>query len=415
MKIPIKTIIILLVLAGIGVAGFIYIPDYWKKLHKPQFRTTKVSQGNIITVVNATGEIKPKSTVLVGSFVSGPIIKVQVDHNKKVKKGDDLARIDPLIYQTNVDRDKAQLANREAELKRIEALLKQAERDYQRAKDLKAEDERFISIAEMDSAKFNWMSLEAQLKVAQAAINQAEANLKKSEADLNYTYIKSPIDGVVIDRKVDEGQTVAASFQTPELFEIAADLSEMHIHASVDEADIGLINEARKQKYPVHFTVDAYPEKLFTAKGIYQIRQSPTTTQNVVTYPVIVETDNPDFKLKPGMTAYLSFRVKEVKDVLRIPNEALRFYPKKELVREEDRKLLEGTERVEEEEETKLSAEETTELRRKSHTRHVWVVDGDFLRAIEVKTGLSNHRYTEVISGDLKEGQDLVTGIKSKK
>src|SRR5205085_6730669 len=172
--------------------------------------------------------------------------------------------------------------------------------------------------------------------------DQARASLDTAEANLNYTRIISPVDGVIIDRKVDPGQTVAASFQVPEMFVVAPDMrKEMRVFASVDEADIGLIREAQQTGQPARFTVDAYPDDLFSGT-IFQIRQNSTTNQNVVTYPVVVSAPNPDLKLLPGMTASISFQIAESKDAVRVPNAALRFFPDKAQVREEDRKLLEG-------------------------------------------------------------------------
>lgn len=251
------------------------------------------------------------------------------------------------------------------------------------------------------------------------------------------------MDGVIINRKVDEGQTVAASFQTPELFIVAPDLSKMHIHATVDEADIGLITEAWLTGLPVTYSVDSFPEEPFRGK-IFQVRQNSTTTQNVVTYPVIVKTDNPVFKvipglslamgsmpphlraqdvirkLKPGMTANLSFQVKERPNALRIPNSALRFYPpQKNLVHADDQHLLEGSEFKSEDDDgtpVKLTAREKVEAHQKLHYRHVWVIDEetDLLRAVKVRVGISDNKFTEVLSSELREGQELVTGIKAR-
>ena len=186
------------------------------------------------------------------------------------------------------------------------------------------------------------MSLEAQLLISQASVKQAEANLQNSTANLDYTEIKATQDGRVIDRKIDPGQTLAASFQTPEMFVLGVDMEkEMHIYASVDEADIGLIRQAQAEEQPVWFRVDAYPDELFEGR-IKEIRMSSTEVQNVVTYPVVVTAPNPDLKLLPGMTANLTFQIEEKKDVILIPWSAVRFFPKPEMVREEDRKLLEG-------------------------------------------------------------------------
>ena len=222
----------------------------------------------------------------------------------------------------------------------------------------------------------------------------------------------------MIDRKIDPGQTLAAQFQTPQLFVVAPKMREkMHVHALIDEADIGLIREAQKRGLSVEFTVDAYPDDLFQGT-IEEIRYSSTTTQNVVTYPVLVAAANPDLKLLPGMTASLSFRVDERKQVLRIPNAALRFFPESQYVREADRKLLEGVggDRDKEKEkpsEQRISANERAEARRRRTKRHVWVEDGEFLKAVPVEVGLSDSRYTELLSGDVKEGQSLVTGAEA--
>ena len=222
---------------------------------------------------------------------------------------------------------------------------------------------------------------------------------------------------MIIDRKIDPGQTLAAQFQTPELFVVAPDMREkMHIYASVDEADIGLIRSAQEKGRPVHFTVDAYRDDLFEGQ-IEEIRFSSTELQNVVTYPVVVAAPNPELKLLPGMTASISFRVDESEDVIRIPNAALRFYPDIKHVREQDRKLLEGKdwERESEEDDDAMSAMEKAAVRKERNRRHVWIVEGDFLKAVEVETGLSDSKYSELVSGDLTEGQKLVTGIEPKK
>jgi HlyD family secretion protein len=418
----IKWGIILGVLGLIGWAVAVPGMAYMKERRKVTFREAEVTRGRIVTVVNSTGTLKPVQSVAVGSFVSGPIKEIFVDFNAEVTKDQVMAQIDPRIYEANVARDEAILATRNAEVDRVKAELQQAQNDEARAYALQRENKAFISAAEIDQFKFKRLSLEAQVAVAQANVEQAKANLKQSQANLEYTKIKAPADGVVIDRKVNPGQTVAASYQTPELFILAPDMRrEMRVFASVDEADIGLIREARRTGQPVRFTVDAYPDDLFHGT-IFQIRLNSTTTQNVVTYPVVVSAPNPDLKLLPDMTASISFQVGEKKDVLRIPNAALRFYPLRDHVRPEDRQLLEGTgppvSREPDEErdrtEQKKTAEETTELRQKRNRRHVWVKDGDLLRAIEVVIGLADGNSTEVVSGDLKEGQNLVTGVQPK-
>jgi HlyD family secretion protein len=419
MKRSVRWVIILGVVGMVGWAITASATAYWKEKHRVNYREAEATRGRIVAVVNSTGTIKPVRSVTVGTFVSGPIAEIFVDFNNEVKKDQPMAKIDPQIYQAAVAQARALLATRKAEIARADSNLQQAKNDEARSKSLRAENKTFISDTEMDQFKYKRMMLDAELLVAQANLDQAKANLDTADANLGYTDIRSPVDGVVIDRKVDPGQTVAASYQTPELFIVAPDMrKEMRVFASVDEADIGLITAAQKTGQPVRFTVDAYPDDLFEGK-IHEIRQNSTTTQNVVTYPVVVSAPNPDLKLMPGMTASISFQVGEAKDVLRVPNAALRFYPLREQVREADRHLLEsgavtGTDEDDQTPETIRSAEEKAEARRKRNRRHVWVTDGDLLRAIEVITGLNDSKNTELISGKVELGQKLVTGIQPK-
>lgn len=411
-------LVVLLVLGGIGAAGYRPALNYWHQRNRPQWRTDQVVRGDLVAVVNATGQVKPVLSVQIGAFVSGPIVELPVEFNQEVKEGDLLARIDPRIYQAQADQETAILQIREAEIERVQALLQQARNDEKRGEALRARNEDFLSDAERDQLRFNRMSLEAQLQVARASVEQAKASLKNAQANLDYTRITSPVDGIVIDRKIDPGQTLAAQFQTPQLFVVAPQMREkMHVHALIDEADIGLIRDAKQRGLSVDFTVDAYPDDLFQGV-IEEIRYSSTTTQNVVTYPVIVAAANPDLKLLPGMTATLSFRVDDRKNVLKVPNAALRFFPESQFVRETDRKLLEGVGDDNKEDkkssEQQISANERAKARRRRTQRHVWVEDGEFLKAVAVEMGLSDSRHTEVLSGELKEGQTLVTGLKPK-
>ena len=283
---------------------------------------------------------------------------------------------------------------------------------------LREENEDYISDTELDQYKFSQASLEASVSVAEASVTRSDASLARSRQNLGYTKITAPDDGIIIDRKIDPGQTLTAQFQTPEMFILAPRMREkMHVFASVDEADIGLVNQAKDHDQPVHFTVDAYPNELFEGV-IEQIRMSSTMTQNVVTYPVVVAADNPDLKLLPGMTASISFQVDEKNDVIKIPNAALRFYPDPQYVRPEDKKILEGaavnTSEDDGDDNSMLSAMEKAEAQKKRHRRHVWVTEGELLRAIEVVTGLSDNKASVLVEGDIKEGTKLVTGIKPK-
>ncbi len=431
MRFLLKLIVVLAVLVGGGAAAYYYGMRYWKARNAPKFRTAEVVRGEIVSVVNATGTVQPKLRVSVGSVVSGPIVALNADYNDEVKKVDPdeelsdedkqerlMAKIDPRLYDANVKRDKAMFARAVADVKRVEALRDQAKSDYDRALALQEDDPDFISGTEIDQYKYGYLSLEAQLEVAKASLDQAQANLDNSIANLDYTEIYSPVDGIVIDRKIDKGQTLAAQFQTPELFVVAPDMDkEMYVYASVDEADIGLIRKAQEDEQPVFFTVDAYPKDLFEGR-IHQIRKNPNSFQNVVTYPVVVTTPNPEMKLMPGMTANLSFQIEKIEDIIKIPNAAIRFYPEeKEHVRKEDQKILEGAEEEEDSEEDEDSADlrsavERILARKERKKRHVWVKEGEKLKAVEITTGMSDFKYTEMETGPLEEGQELVTGLK---
>jgi HlyD family secretion protein len=420
----IKWCIGVLVLAGIGYGASSPLQQYLENRNKVAWRTDKVVKGNIRAAVNSTGTVQPKLKVAIGSFVSGPIIELNAEFNQEVKKGDLLARIDPLTYQANYSRDRAMLATRQAEVAHMKVQLLHAIADEKRALTLHAKDASFIASAEMDKVKYSRQSLEAQLSAAETTVEQAKATMENSLANLNYTQILSPVDGTIINRKIDLGQTVAASFQTPELFVIAPEMKiEMHVHASVDEADIGQIKTAQLQGLPVKFTVDAYPDELFDGR-VHEIRLNSTTTQNVVTYPVIVSAANPDLKLLPGMTASLSFEVGARDNVTKVPNMALRFYPDIKHVRAEDLPILEGLKDSNpspDDENTQhgpitLGADERTQLHQKRNRRHVWVQNGNGkLRAISVITGLSDSRYTELVSGDLFVDDEVVIGIEAAK
>jgi HlyD family secretion protein len=435
MRTLIVAVVVLLALGGAVAAGYGPAMEYWQKQNAPKWRTAEVVQGEIISVVTATGTIKPVLQIPVGSFVSGPIDpefqlkdeegkglldsegrpKTIADFNQEVKKGELLAKVDPRIYKANVDRDLASVDIKLADVARVEALLYQAKNDEKRSYALRAEDPAFISQADLDRVRFNRMQLEAQLDLTKASVAQAKAQLVFSELQLEYTNIKAPVDGIIINRKIDPGQTLAAQFQTPELFVVAPDMrKKMLVHASVDEADIGFIHEAQRKSLPVSFTVDAYPDDLF-AGSVEEIRLSSTVTQNVVTYPVVVGAPNPDLKLLPGMTASISFEVNRRSDIIKIPNAALRFFPQAQHVREADKELLVGRQDTKTEEETvnqaTVSASERATARRKRNQRHVWIQDGIKLKAIAVQTGVSDSQYAELISGDVKDGDKLVIGL----
>jgi HlyD family secretion protein len=339
-----------------------------------KYATVPVTRGMLRQVVTATGEIRPVNTIKVGSQVSGNIDQLFVDYNDVVKKGDVLLKIDPSVLQAKVDEAKASLES-------AEATLNKAKADYARSKTLFADG--FIARADLENDETNY-------KTAQQRVKQVKSQYDQAVVNLGYATITSPVDGTVISRKVDKGQTVAASFQAPDLFEIAEDLSKMQIQTSVSEADIGMIKTAQ----PVTFTVDAYPTQTFNG-NVQQIRLSPTTTQNVVVYTVIIEVDNSDLRLMPGMTAFVTIVVAEKENAWKAANAAF-------LVR--DLKSLSDDPRVQNGEITGRSA------------LLIERGGGKDVRKILVpyKKGLITATETEIVpEGDaaLADGDKVITGI----
>lgn len=400
-------LLLLLALAGYGA---LRVRASWRATADGNFRTQPVSRGDIQVVVNSSGTVQPVQSVQVGSFVSGPIQKVCVDFNAQVHTGDVLAEVDPRMYKAAVARDEANLAHAQADVERVQALLEQATRNEQRA--IKLKETHSIAESDFDQMLAERRSLAAQVKLAEAAVSQAQANLTSSRTNLEFTTIRAPVDGVVIDRKVDPGQTVASQFQTPVMFVVAPDLTKkIYVYASVDEADIGQIRKAEKAGEPVRFTVDAYPDDTFEGR-INQTRLNPTTVQNVVTYTVVVEAPNGELKLLPGMTANLTFQIEKHASVLRVPNAALRFRPRADQVVPRDRKILENL--TNEPSGPPHEGDESPGTAHRSHTRrYVWVPDAALLKAVAVVTGASDTGYAELISGQLDDGQELATGTKA--
>lgn len=274
----------------------------FKSSGKKEYITVDITRGDITQTVTATGEIQPVNTINVGSQVSGTIEEIFVDYNSKVSKGDILLKIEPSVLQSNVDESLATLNSMKSE-------LKYAQSEYQRNQSLY--NDGFISRAEMEKSQTTY-------EQAIQSVNKAQYAYERAVTNLGYATITSPVDGTVISRKVDKGQTVAASFQTPDLFEIAEDLSKMQIETAVSEADIGMI----KLGMPVTFTVDAYPNMIFKG-NVQQIRLSPTTVSNVVIYTVVIDVDNSDLKLMPGMTAFVTIVVSSAKDAWKTKNSGL--------------------------------------------------------------------------------------------
>lgn len=418
-KFLLKWLLIVLVLIGLGWLAWQPIKKSIAERNRPRWRMAKVERGDITEYVNATGTIKPVKSVQVGSFISGPIKELHVEFNQEVKANDLLAIVDPRLFDAQVALDKARLATSKAEVLRAEALLQQARNDEDRANRLRERNASFIPQAELDQVKFNRMSLEAQLEIAKASVEQAQASLQQSQGNLAFSVIRSPEDGIIIDRKVELGQTLAAQFQTPEMFVLGVGMKDkMYVFADVDESEIGLVRKAKAEKQPVSFTVSAYPEDLFEGK-IEEVRYSSTTNSNVVTYPVVVSTKNPDLKLLPGMTANLSFQINQKKDVIKIPQAAIRFYPPDpKHVHPDDRKILEAGTTDSNDDSMALDADDQSAKARvgaaqAGKRRHVWRKENEFLRAIEVRTGIRDDQYVGLVSGELSEGVELVTGLKS--
>ena len=383
-----------------------------------KYKTETAGKGDIEALVVTTGTLNPVTIVEVGSQVSGKIEELYVDFNSAVREGKIIAKIDQSSFLTRVEQNKANYHSAIASLEKAKVTLENNKKKYDRA--LELFEKNLISYEDKESAETQYLSAKADLQSAEARLKEAKSQLDSSEVDLAYTIIKSPIDGVVINREVSVGQTVAASFQAPVLFQIANDLSKMQVECSVDEADIGRVKDGQK----VRFTVDAFPEESFSGV-VTQVRYSPEVIQNVVTYTTIVEVDNPEMKLRPGMTATVSVVIAEAKNVLRVPNAALRFTP--QLSPAQMSKLFEdiGKERQGEEEQ-KVGSEGQTQGKQglqpegqfpdlmTADMSLVWVIDKNGNpRPIMTKTGVSDNNYTEVVWGTLKEYQPIITGIES--
>ena len=358
----------LVILALIVVAGGAY---YWQKQganpSQERFKTQAVDRGDIVQTISANGTLSPVVLVNVGTQVSGTLKRLNADFNSRVKEGQILAELDPALFDAQLKQDQANVANAEANL----VLMRAKE---ERARSLKQKG--FISQDAVDQAKQQLDSAQAQLKLAQA-------QLTRSRTNLNYSVIRSPISGVVVARNVDVGQTVAASFQTPVLFQIAGDLKQMQIETSVAEADIGNL----KIGLPARFSVDAFADRQFVGK-VKQIRLNPSVQQNVVTYNVVVAVDNPDEALLPGMTAHVQIIVSRHENVLRVPNAALRFKPLKD----------EGNE----------AAGKNNKKEKGRSGATVYRLDQGEPKPVKIKAGISDGTYTEALGDELKSGESLV-------
>jgi HlyD family secretion protein len=383
----IKKIVVTVVLIGVLAAGGWFF--FMNRGNGPQFRTEKVTRGELHATVTATGTVSAVTTVLVGTQVSGTIKELFVDFNSPVKQGQLLAQIDPALPEAKVAQAKANLQASEANVQKAQVALQDATRTLERNRALFAKN--YIARSDLDTAETSQLSAEAQVIAAKAQVEQSRAALQQEETNLRYTRILSPVDGVVISRNVDIGQTVAASFQTPTLFSIAQDLTQMQIDTNVDEADIGRVRVGQT----VQFTVDAYPDVTFPGK-VSEIRNAPITVQNVVTYDVVIKVANRERKLKPGMTANVSIITATATGALKIPNAALRF---------------------------KWTADQTSERGKGGASaggvqtaagssgqkkQGVWILRDEKPRRVAIATGISDGNYTVVLSGNLQEGDAVI-------
>lgn len=385
--------------------------------------SAKVERGDIDDVVEATGTINSVITVQVGSQVSGTIAKLYADFNSRVHKGDIVALIDPALFKgamlqatADLENAKANLAAARANLEKAKAALVQTKADYDRAVTLTHED--VMSKQQLDLAKSSYDSATASVGAAEANVTQAEAQVSQKQAavtvaqtNLDYTVIRSPIDGTVVARNVDIGQTVAASLQAPTIFTIAQDLTKMWVYAKTDESDVDNIKVGR----PVTFKVDALPKETFHGT-VKQVRMNPTMVQSVVTYDTIIEFDNPDLKLFPGMTAYVTIPVATVKDVLKLPNTALRYKPPlspDEVLALYRQYGIDASANLKSSEQAEVSGTPQNSAKApKAETTVVWKLHSDnTMEPVRVSLGITDHSYTEIaalLKGDLKQGDDVI-------
>ena len=360
-----KRVIIPLAIALIAVVGF----GINARSNKVQYETQKLEKCTITQVVEASGTINPVNIVSVGSTVSGLMKEIYVDFNSEVKKGQLLAQIDPANFQASVDQNRAQINNAQANLAKLNAQMVMTEKTYNRYKNLYAKN--FIAKSELDQAESDYLAQKASVGAQRASIAQARATYNTAMTNLGYTRIIAPVDGTIISRDIDVGQPVAASFQAPELFKIAQDLTKMQIEVNVSEADIGKVKEGQQ----VQYTLDGYPDSIFYGK-VTQVRLDSTVTSNVVTYTVIVSVSNEDLKLKPGMTANVSIITSRNKDVMCAPSIALKYTPE-----------VDG---------------------QKYKNQGIWILENGKPQRINIKQGVSDDTNVEIISKKLKLGDEVI-------
>ena len=399
-----KSILTLLLILGIAGAGLGWWYFNSNGNHPTAFRTVPIERGDIQATISATGTIEPEEVIDVGAQVAGQIKNFgrdprdsskPIDYGSEVEENTVLAQIDDAIYKSQLDQSKANLQKSEADLVQMRAKLRQAERDWSRARELGPR--RAISDQDYDTMQATYETQKSALGVGEATVAQAKANLEQARINLGYTTIQSPVKGVIIDRRVNVGQTVVSSLNAPSLFLIAKDLKRMQVWVSVNEADIGQIRPG----LPVSFTVDAYPGETF--RGVVgKVRLNATMTQNVVTYTVEVNTDNSSGKLLPYLTANALFEVGHHDNVLLVPNAALRWWPQPDQIVPDARESPGKARRKDAtpKEPAKDAGERGT----------VWVRDGQYVRPMQVKIGWSDGNFTELRDDALPVETQVVTG-----
>ncbi|WP_306396358.1 efflux RND transporter periplasmic adaptor subunit [Telluria beijingensis] len=389
-----RIVIATAILIAVAIAAVMFKPKD-NVVPPSKYRSTAVDRGAINQTVTATGTINPVALINVGSQVSGTVAELHADFNDRVKKGQVLLKLEPTIFN-------AQVAQAEANIASARASLRLTQATFQRNEQLVAQN--FVSSLALDQSR-------REMDVAAANLKLAQAQLDRARADLNNSVIRSPIDGVIIKRTIDLGQTVAASFTTPNLFQIANDLTKMQIDTSVSEADVGQLRDG----LPARFVVDAYPDREFNAT-MRQFRLAPNVVQNVVTYNVVLDVDNTDELLKPGMTAQVRLVVANRADVLRIPTTALRFRLSEEeqaAERKQDKAGTKDVKQVAAKPAPAATPDDDVAFRSASETARMFkIYKLDAMnqpQPVDIRAGLSNFRYTEVLAGDLKPGDRVVT------
>lgn len=381
------------------VVVFITVYIISGKDSSPRFRTADVEQGALTITVTATGKLEPVNQVEVGTEVSGTIESVYVDYNDQVKAGQVLARLETDQLQARLRQSQAALELARAHVRESEATVVEMRNKFLRSKELAKKG--LCSKEVCDEAEASYKRARAALTSARAQVTQASAQLDADQTALDKAVIHSPINGIVLQRNVEPGQTVAASFQAPILFVLAEDLARMQLHADIDEADVGQV----KVDQPANFTVDAYPQRHFSAR-ILKVYYAPQVVQDVVTYKALLSVDNSELLLRPGMTATADIVIKEVKNAILVPNAALRFTPPQTKPEKTSvlRTLLPGPPRRQQEKQRKIILSEKTQ-------QQVWILQDGVPVAIPVTIGATNGRMTEILAGDIKPGMSLLVDV----